>query len=41
MNSKCKCEKSMGFFFFFFFLTMHDKNWVIENCPYQRVKKKR
>jgi len=39
MNSKCKCEKSMGFFFFVFFLTMHDKNWVIENCPYQRVKK--
>jgi hypothetical protein len=38
MNSKCKCEKSMGFFSFFF-LTMHGKNWVIKNCPYQRVKK--
>jgi len=36
MNSKCKCEKIMGFSKNF---TTHDKNWVIENCPYQRVKK--
>jgi hypothetical protein len=36
MNSKCKCEKIMGVLFFWF--TAHDKNWVIENCPYQRSK---